>query len=178
MEALKIKNPMSYKEFIDTAEKEHRTFIDSLHEQGQLSEEGLHYIKDIKEYTNIVVFTETRCEDSATTMPFLMKLAELNKKLKVSFYRREGNEDVLEKLTGEKRVPTIVILDKEGNSKRHYIEFSKKLKRKMESSPIEETQVIIDDMRLGKYNNYIQEDLISFLTGNNYEYISFERKDK
>ncbi|MEG0856465.1 MAG: thioredoxin family protein [Terrisporobacter sp.] len=173
-----MKNPMSYKEFIDSAEQEHRVFIDSLHEQGQLLDEGLQYIKDIKEDTNIVVFTETRCEDSATTMPFLIKLAELNKKLKVSFYRREGNEEILEKLTGEKRVPTIVVLDKKGNPERHYIEFSKKLKQKLESSPIEETQSIIDDMRLGKYNGYIQEDLISFLTGKNYEYISFERKDK
>lgn len=173
-----MKKPMNYQEFIDSAEEEHREFIDSLNEQGQLSQEGLQYIKDIKEDTNIVVFTETRCKDSATTMPFLMKLVDLNKKLKVSFYTKEGNEDTLEKLTGELRVPTIVMLDSKGNGKRQYIEFANKLKQKLENSPIEETQLIIDEMREGKYNHYIQEDLIRFLTGNNYEYIKFQRKDK
>ncbi|MGL5641908.1 MAG: thioredoxin family protein, partial [Paraclostridium sp.] len=69
-----MKKPMNYEEFINTAEKEHRSFIDSLNEQGQLTENGLDKIRRIKEYTNIVVFTETRCKDSATTMPFLMKL--------------------------------------------------------------------------------------------------------
>lgn len=173
-----MKNPMNYKEFIDKAEDEHKEFIESLNKQGQLSEERLQYIKDIKEDTNIVVFTETRCKDSATTMPFLMKLVELNKKLKVSFYTKEGNEEVVEKLTGELRVPTIVILDSEGNAKRHYIEFAKKIKEKLKNSPVEDTQLIIDEMRSGKYNALIQEDLIRFLSGRNYEYISFTRKDK
>ena len=173
-----MENPMNYQEFIDTAEKEHRLFIDSLNEQAQLSKERLQDIKNIKEDIDIVVFTETRCKDSATIMPFLMKLVDLNKRLKVRFYRKEGNEEIVEKMTGENRVPTIVILDSKGFSKRHYVEFPKKLKEKLERSPIEETQSIIDDMRLGKYNHYIQEDLISFLTGKNYEYISFKRKDK
>lgn len=173
-----MKNPMNYKEFIDIAEEEHRLFIDSLNEQGQLLEIGLQDVRDIKEDVNIVVFTETRCKDSATTMPFLMKLVDLNKRLKVSFYRKEENEELVERFTGEKRVPTIVILDSKGNPKRHYIEFAKEVKEKLKSSPVEETQSIIDDMRNGKYNDSIQKDLISFLTDKNYEYISFERKDK
>lgn len=32
-------------------------------------------------------------------------------------------------------------------------------------------------MRNGKYNSLIQEDLIKFLTGDEYEYISFNRLD-
>ncbi|MGL5352282.1 MAG: thioredoxin family protein [Clostridium sp.] len=173
-----MKKPMSYEEFINTAEKEHRSFIDSLNEQGQLNENGLDKIRRIKEEINIIVFTETRCKDSATTMPFLMKLAEFNKNINVSFYRKEGNEEIVEKLTGEKRVPTIVVVDSEGKPKRHYIEFPIKVKYKLENSPISETQTIIDEMREGKYNDYIQEDLISFITGENYEYVAFERKDK
>lgn len=172
-----MNRPMSYEEFIDTAQKEHRLFIDKLNEQGQLSEEGLKEIREIKETVNISVFSETRCKDAATVIPFLMKLIDLNEKLKVAFYRKEGNEELLKKMTGENRIPTIVILDHKGNPKRYYVEFPKKLKEKLKNSPSEETQSIINDMRDGKYNNFIQEDLISLLTGNNYEYISFKRKD-
>lgn len=173
-----MKHSMNYEEYINTAEKEHRSYIDSLNEQGQLTEKGLDKIRDIKDETQIVVFTETRCKDAATTMPFLMKLADINKKIRVSFYRKEGNEEILEKWTGEKKVPTIVIVDSEEKPKRYYIEFARKVKNKLESSPVSETQRIIDEMREGKYNDYIQEDLISFITGENYEYVSFERKDK
>ena len=37
---------------------------------------------------------------------------------------------------------------------------------------------IIDEMRNGKYNDLIQLDLIKFITGKKYEYISFNRLDK
>ena len=37
---------------------------------------------------------------------------------------------------------------------------------------------IIDEMRNGKYNDLIQLDLIKFITGKKYEYVSFNRLDK
>ena len=39
----------------------------------------------------------------------------------------------------------------------------------------EKVQDIIDNMRKGKYNNLIQEDIIRFLTGENYRYINFTK---
>ena len=40
----------------------------------------------------------------------------------------------------------------------------------------EKVQDIIDNMRKGKYNNLIQEDIIRFLTGEGYRYINFTKE--
>lgn len=177
---MNFKSGMNYEEFINTAEKEHRGFIDELHEQGILdkSDINLNKIKNINYNVDIAVFTETRCKDSATTMPFLMKLSELNKNIRITFFRKEGNEELLKDLTGEIRVPSILILNDDGKVERKYIEFAYDVKEILENSPIEKTQDIIDEMRIGKYNSEIQKDLIKLISGDEYKYISFERKDK
>lgn len=177
---MNLKNGMKYEEFINTAEKEHREFIDELHEQGSLDKRdgNLNKIKDINHNVDIVVFTETKCKDSATTIPFLMKLSELNKNIRINFFRKEGNEEILKELIGEIRVPSILVLNDEEKIERKYIEFAYDVKEILESSPIEKTQDIIDEMRMGKYNKEIQKDLIKLISGDNYKYISFERKDK
>lgn len=171
---------INYEEFIKKADAEHRQFIDELEVQGKLdmSDKSIDKIKSVNSNVDIVVITETRCKDSATVMPFLTKLCDMNKNLNVKFFRKEGNEEVLRRLTGEEKVPSIIILDKHKNVNRKYVEFPYKLKMRLESSPIEETQAIIDSMRAGDFNKEIQEDLIKLITGDNYTYISFTRKDK
>lgn len=171
---------MNYDEFIEKAEEEHKKFIYELDIQGEIdmTDENLEKINNIKHNLDILVFTETRCKDSATTMPFLMKLCNMNNNIKVKFFRMKGNEDLVEDLIGEKRIPSIVILDKNKNVRRKYIEFPYKVKKILENSSIEDTQLIIDSMRGGDFNKEIQADLIKFISGKDYKYISFQRKDK
>ena len=91
---------------------------------------------------------------------------------------KKDNEELLNNLCGELKVPAIIVLDNEKNVIRKFVEFPKGVKDILISNPKEKTQEIIDEMRNGRYNNLIQLDLIKLITGKKYEYISFKRLDK
>lgn len=160
---INIDNGMDYKEFKAMASEEHKKMISRLEEQSQPSRAGLDKVKKIDKERNIVVFTETRCEDSATTMPFLMKLADLNKNIKVSFFKREGNEDILEELTGKKRIPSILRIDDQGKIEKSYIEFPKKVNEMVCGLEGEERKAIAQRVRAGEFNKEIEEEIINIL---------------
>lgn len=154
---------MNYKEFKETALEEHREMIVRLEKQGELLRDGINIINKIDKKRSIVVFTETRCEDSATTMPFLMKIADLNKNINVLFFRREGNEEILEQLTGERRVPSIILLDEEEKVKKSYIEFPTVVNKMVEGLEGDERKAIALRVRAGEFNKEIQEEIINIL---------------
>ena len=95
----------------------------------------------------------------------------------MKFLLKNDNEELLSKLSGEMKVPTIMVIDN-NNVIRKFVEFPKGVKDILINNPKEKTQEIIDEMRNGKYNDLIQLDLIKFITGKKYEYISFNRLDK
>ncbi|MCE9655848.1 thioredoxin family protein [Clostridium celatum] len=168
---------MEYSEYLIKAKEEELQFINKLYNQGILLEDGKEIIKNIDDEKNVLVITATRCKDSATILPFLLKLAELNENIKIKFLLRKENRELLEQLSGELKVPTMMILDNNGQVIRKFIEFPKGVKEILISNSKEKSQEVIDEMRNGKYNSLIQEDLIKFLTGDEYEYISFNRLD-
>ena len=170
-------NYMNYIEYINCADGEERQVIDKLFKQCILENKGLDKVKQLEKRVNILVITSTKCKDSATIVPFLIKLKELNDKIEINFLLKKDNEELLEKLTNESRVPTFLILDSRNNVLRKFIEFPRGVKEILRNSSVEMTQDIIDKMRNGKYNELIQEDLIRFITGEEYEYITFVRKD-
>ena len=167
---------ITYNEYLSLADEEQRGIIDRLNEQSQLINKDLHKVRNIKNKLNILVFGEPRCKDAATEIPFLLKVSELNKTIEVKFLRREGNEELLEELSGERKVPTFLILNEKGNTVRKYIEFPIGVKEILLNTDKEKVQDIIDNMRKGKYNNLIQEDIIRFLTGEGYRYINFTKE--
>ena len=169
---------MDYEEYLTSANDEELMFINELYDQGQILEEGLRDIISLNKHTKILVITSTRCKDSATILPFLIKLSQFNENIEVKFLLKNDNEKLLSKLSGEMKVPTIMVVDNDNNVIRKFIEFPKGVKDILINAPKEKTQEIIDEMRNGKYNNLIQLDLIKFITGKKYEYISFERLDK
>lgn len=170
--------PMNYEEYLDTADEEELIVINKLYEQGQLVEKGLKHIINIKESVNILVITSTKCKDSATIVPFLTKLAQFNEKIKIKFLLKKDYEQLLEELSGENKVPTFMVIDSKGKVLRKFVEFPKEVKEILISNSKDNTQEIIDNMRKGVYNNLIQQDLIKFITGKDYDYISFKRLDK
>ena len=171
-------NYMSYDQYLDCADKEEREVIDKLFEQCILDIKDLNKIMKIKEKINILVITSTKCKDSATIVPFLLKIKEINNNIEVNFLLKNENEELLKELSGESRVPSFLILDQENNVLRKFVEFPIGVKEILSSSPVEETQDIVDSMRSGLYNKLIQDDIIKFITGEGYEYYPFERKDK
>ena len=169
---------MDYEEYLNNANDEEIIFINELYDQGQILEEGLRDIISLNKHTKILVITSTRCKDSATILPFLIKLSQFNENIEVKFLLKNDNEKLLSKLSGEMKVPTIMVVDNDNNVIRKFIEFPKGVKDILINAPKEKTQEIIDEMRNGKYNNLIQLDLIKFITGKKYEYISFNKLDK
>ena len=169
---------MDYEEYLTSANDEELMFINELYDQGQILEEGLRDIISLNKHTKILVITSTRCKDSATILPFLIKLSQFNENIEVKFLLKNDNEKLLSKLSGEMKVPTIMVVDNDNNVIRKFIEFPKGVKDILINAPKEKTQEIIDEMRNGKYNNLIQLDLIKFITGKKYEYITFNKLDK
>ena len=171
-------NLMNYEEYLESAKSEEIIFINELYDQGQILNVGLREIMNIDKHVRILVITSTMCKDSATIIPFLIKLSQFNKKIKVEFLLRNDNEELLKNICGEKNIPAILVLDENDNVDRKFIEFPKEVKELLIKNPAEKTKEIINEMRSGKYNQFIQEDLIRLITGKDYEYISFKRLDK
>ena len=169
---------MDYEEYLSNANDEEMIFINELYDQGQILELGLRDIINLNKHIKILVITSTRCKDSATILPFLIKLSQFNENIEVKFLLKNDNEEILSKLSGEMKVPTIMVVDNDNNVIRKFVEFPKGVKDILINSPKEKTQEIIDEMRNGKYNDLIQLDLIKFITGKKYEYVSFNRLDK
>lgn len=169
---------MDYEEYLNNANDEEIIFINELYDQGQILEDGLRDIISLKKDIKILVITSTKCKDSATIIPFLIKLSQFNEHIKVNFLLKKDNEELLRKLSGEMKLPTIMVMNNDNNVIRKFVEFPRGIKDILIRSSKEETQKIIDEMRNGKYNDLIQLDLIKLITGKKYEYISFERLDK
>lgn len=154
---------ISYEEYISTAKEEEILFIDELYKQGRLVSHGVEDIKNIKSNINILVITDTFCKDSATTMPFLMKLSELNSKIHVNFLKKEGKEELLQELSGECRIPTIIKLNEKKQMKGKYIEFPQVVREKINGKNEEERKAIVEEVRSGKYNDEIQKEIIKLI---------------
>lgn len=154
----------TYSEFISTANDEQKEMLANFYEQGQLFEDGLDRLKNINKPLNLAVFSLVRCKDAATAIPFLLKLCELIPNVNIKFFDREGNEELLEELSGARRVPTILLLDSDGNVVKKYLEFPENVNKKIESSTAEDKEGIVNDFRTGMYNKDIQNDLIDLLT--------------
>ena len=99
---------MDYEEYLNNANDEEIIFINELYDQGQILEQGLRDIISLKKDIKILVITSTRCKDSATIIPFLIKLSQFNEHIEVKFLLKKDNEELLSKLSGEMKLPTIM----------------------------------------------------------------------
>lgn len=160
---LDINKGISYEEYISSSTDEELLIINKLEKQCKLSERGIEHILCIDSPMDIAVFSMTRCQDAGTVIPFLMKLSDLNNNINVKFYYREGNEDLLYNLTGEKRIPSILLMNTEGQVARKFLEFPRAVDELIKGNT-ENKESIVKEFRAGKYNRYIQEDLIMLLT--------------
>ena len=168
---------MDYEEYLYNANDDEMIFINELYDQGQILEYGLREIISLREDIKILVIASTKCKNSATIIPFLIKLSQFNEHIKVRFLIKKDGEDIVSELSGKINLPIIMIMDSNNNIIRKFKEFPTGVKEILMNSPKEKEQEIIDEMRNGKYNDLIQEDLVKFITGKNYKYISFKRLD-
>lgn len=158
---LDIKNGLTYEEYLKTATDEEREMIEEFFNRVVVSEEKINEINSIKNKVDIAVFSITRCKDAASAIPFLIKLSENNKNINIKFWDREGNEELLEELTGARRVPSILKIEN-GQVVKSYIEFPKAVDEKINHNP-EEKENFVNDLRSSKYDKEIEEEIFSII---------------
>ncbi|EGT3617441.1 hypothetical protein FHH43_14640, partial [Clostridium perfringens] len=130
---LDMNSGLTYEEYLKTATDEEREMIEEFFNRVVVSKEKIKEINSIKNKVDIAVFSITRCKDAASAIPFLIKLSEKNKNINIKFWDREGNEELLEALTGVKRVPSILKI-KNGQVVKSYIEFPEIVDEKIKNS--------------------------------------------
>lgn len=158
---LDMKNGLTYQEYLKTATDEEREMIEEFFNRAVVSEEKINEINSIENKVDIAVFSITRCKDAASAIPFLIKLSENNKNINIKFWDREGNEEILEELTGVGRVPSILKIEN-GQVVKSYIEFPKVLDEKINNN-LEEKENFVNDLRSNKYDKEIEEEIFSII---------------
>jgi hypothetical protein len=96
-------------------------------------------------------------------LPILKRIMEINKKINVYLFKRNGNEKMLLDMVGEARIPTILLFDKYFQPRSFYIEFPKEFKEKLTDLKDDEKKQYILKFREGKYVKLIEKEIIELL---------------
>lgn len=126
-----------------------------------LSEETEKAVKSINKEIKILCFAQVYCPDCRAIVPFMKKFSELNSNIKVNYLPREGNEELLKKLTETVKIPTLVY-EKENNMSVFLLEFPNVVQKAMKENP-ENYDEIKYNFRTGKYNQEIEKELVNYL---------------
>ncbi len=156
-----IEDMLTYEEYLESATEDERKIIDSIYNQNKLSKETIDSIKNIKKNINILAFAEPYCKDCAVVLSCLLKMKDINNNINIKILPRKNNEDILEKYNNEKRIPTIINLD--DNEKKVFSEFPEIIHERIANNKNIKA-VIISEFRSGKYDNFIEKDLIEILS--------------
>lgn len=158
---LDMKSGLTYEEYLRTATDEEREMIEEFFNRVVVCKEKIKEIDSIKDKVDIAVFSITRCKDAASAIPFLIKLSENNKNINIKFWDREGNEELLEELSGARRVPSILKIEN-GQIVKSYIEFPMVVDKKINHNP-EEKENLVNDLRSNKYDKEIEEEIFNII---------------
>lgn len=158
---LDMKSGLTYEEYLRTATDEEREMIEEFFNRVVVCKEKIKEIDSIKDKVDIAVFSITRCKDAASAIPFLIKLSENNKNINIKFWDREGNEELLEELSGARRVPSILKIEN-GQIVKSYIEFPRVVDKKINHNP-EEKENLVNDLRSNKYDKEIEEEIFNII---------------
>jgi hypothetical protein len=158
-----LEETLTYEQYIEKASPEQRTAQQEAYGKTELSRNALKKAASLEQEVNAVIFSEGYCPDCVVVIPYLVKLAQKCDKLKLHFMSRSGNEELLQKITGECRIPTIVTFTKEMEPKGVYIEFPDTLKETMAGNSVEAVKAIVNEYREGKYNDLIEKHLLEII---------------
>lgn len=160
---IELSRGMDYKDYLNKILEEEREKLINNSDKIRLSKEAYEEAKKIKDTVNVVVFSEGYCPDGIATLPFVEKFKEANEKIKVFYYNKEGNEQLLEEYIGKSRIPTILTFSENMEPKGAYVEFPEELSKKMAGLSEDKRKELVTEYREGKYNNLIEKDLLGIL---------------
>lgn len=156
---LNFKKGLSYDDYMKLGTDEDKKMNIEFYKKSPIHKEDISLSSD--ESLNIAVFSMTRCKDAATVTPVLMQIAKNNPNVTINFFDKEGNEELLKKLTGEVRIPTILKLDSKGNIIKKFLEFPTVVKEEINKNP-ENKESIVSSFRENKYFDEVKKDILSF----------------
>lgn len=154
---------LDFQGYLNKNTEEQKTKLLKTYENTKLSKDALKIVKSLKEKVNVVVFSEGYCPDCTVTVPFVEKIQKLNDNIKVFYYSREDNKDLLEQYTGTARIPTVMTFTENMKPKGAYIEVPKPLAEKAARLSGDKQKEVIEDYRHGKYNDLIEEELLAII---------------
>lgn len=131
-----------------------------------LSEKLIEILKNLRSSIKIIAFAEIYCPDCQIIVPYLEKMAKASHRFEYSVIKRQGSEDYLKKISGNTKIPTFILIDKNAEKNKIMIEFPKKIKDKIELSKSNLQDQIIEEYRAGKYRAEIDEELCDLLSIN------------
>lgn len=162
-ELLELKDGLDFQNYYNMATEEQKKAQKLAYENTMLSKNTISALKNIESAINIIIFSENYCPDCRVTIPFIQKMQEVNNNIRVYIFSKIENEELMEHCTPDPRIPTIMTFDKRMESKGIYIEMPEKVKDMLRYCTVLQKRKIIIDYRSGRYNNLIEEQLLSII---------------
>lgn len=159
-----LNKSMSYEEYVKGYTQEQIESQEDKYKQALLSADNIRKVKELKSKVNILVFSEGYCPDCHVTIPFIMKMTELNENIQVYFMNKSGNEELLNEFTGDARIPTVMFFTENLEPKGVYIEFPEALKDIMSGKSMDGVKQLVKDYRNGLYNELIEKQIVDILS--------------
>jgi hypothetical protein len=154
---------MNFDEYLEKSEENQKEALLKAYANTKLSSEAENKLRNLKAPIHVIVFSEGYCPDCTVTVPFIKRMQEVNGNLRVVFHPRRGNEALMEELTGDARIPTVVTFTEEMDPKGAYVEVPQALVEKMASVGHDRQKELISAYRQGKYNDFIEKELLHII---------------
>ena len=165
---------INYQEYLDTADEETRQKHLHYLEKMKLTEDEKEGLENIKSEKKLLVFCDTFCNDCRITLALLEALRRSSPSIGYRIVSREGNEGLMERLSGDNGIPLIVELGEDGvrssnagdvkGVKLIYNEFPDILHDDMKEADPESREKLITDFRKGLYKDVMLKQLVEKLS--------------
>jgi hypothetical protein len=165
---------ISYQEYLDTADEETRQKHLHYLEKMKLTADEKEELEKIKKDKKLLVFCDTYCNDCRITLALLEDLRRSSPSIGYRIVSREGNEGLMEQLSGDNGIPLIVELG-EGSvwnsnagdvkgAKLIFSEFPDVLNDDMLAADPENKEKLVTDFRKGLYKDVMLKQLVEKLS--------------
>ncbi|MEG0133261.1 MAG: thioredoxin family protein [Clostridium sp.] len=160
---LDFNKALNFEEYLEKQHAKYGDIQDKTYENTELSDTTKKKIKTLDNVVHAAIFTEGFCPDCIVTIPFLQRLSEENKNLKVHLFPRTGFEDFLNEAVGGLSIPAVITFSEKLEPMGAYVEMPKELSKKMPLISNDERKVLVAEYRSGKYNDLVETDLLNII---------------
>lgn len=147
----------NYKEYLKNGSEMDAAKQEKILTKIEINQDLQEKIKAYDKKVELMVFAELFCPDCKATVAILEKVAELNDNINITYYPRTTNLEVLQKLSGAAKIPTVINAD---TKEVIMIEFTDYVYEQFGRDKLAKAEIVYNS-RTGKYNNENIEELIA-----------------